>query len=419
MENTHRKTLLVVDDEEGPRQSLRFVFQHDYHVLLASGYEEAMAHARKSRIDVAILDIRMAGRSGIEVLQMLKEIDASIEVIMLTAYETLGTARQALRLGARDYIGKPFDVETLQQAVSKAFIHNRISRKIKEADKQLNQIEDQLLEARSKEDMARNMNQLYAGILHDINNPLSVIQCFVDLLLEKLNLATTLGEEQVVEMREKVATISRQINILTDIATRHLDFLRRPSGGPQTVTLVNQVLEDLRELVNVHPLIRKGEITVTALDRDRCLPINPAELMQVMLNLVINAILQPLSKKTIAVEARYLDSVNLEGLRSQRGLLLHDDVFPSESPAVAISVKDQAGGIPATVLPRIFEAHFSAREKQKGSGLGLSIVSAIVRNSRGAVHVHTVEGQGSTFTILLPSVEHREAGEEASSPAAS
>ena len=92
-----KKTLLVVDDEEGPRQSLRMVFRNDYHVHAVESGEKAVEYVRNNPIHVAILDIRMAGQSGIEVLRQIKAISPSVEVIMLTAYETLETARQAIR----------------------------------------------------------------------------------------------------------------------------------------------------------------------------------------------------------------------------------------------------------------------------------------------------------------------------------
>src|SRR5476649_899599 len=113
-------TLLVVDDEEGPRHSLRMVFRHDFHVHAVDSGEQALAYARAHPVHLAILDIRMAGCSGIEVLRALKEIDPKIEVLMLTAYETLETARQALRLGACDYLSKPFDLSAIRDAVARA-----------------------------------------------------------------------------------------------------------------------------------------------------------------------------------------------------------------------------------------------------------------------------------------------------------
>src|SRR5258708_18988460 len=108
-ETVHNKrTLLIVDDEEGPRQSLRVILKDDYNLVLAENGDRAIELAREQSVDAAIVDIRMTGMSGIDLLGHLKKLDSGIEVIMLTAYETVETARQALRLGACDYLTKPF-----------------------------------------------------------------------------------------------------------------------------------------------------------------------------------------------------------------------------------------------------------------------------------------------------------------------
>src|SRR5271154_4759390 len=115
-----RGTLLIVDDEDGPRQSLRVIFKDEYDLLMAEDGPTAIKLAQENEIDVAVLDIRMAGMSGIEVLERLKYVKPDIEAIMMTAFETTDTIRQALRLRACDYINKPFDLATMRSAVSKA-----------------------------------------------------------------------------------------------------------------------------------------------------------------------------------------------------------------------------------------------------------------------------------------------------------
>src|SRR4051812_13451530 len=107
-EPRRRQTLMIVDDEVGPRQSLKVVFKNEYDLLMAENGEQAIALVKANKVDAAILDIRMTGLSGIDTLQQLKAIDPAMEIIMLTAYESIDTVRQALRLGACDYLNKPF-----------------------------------------------------------------------------------------------------------------------------------------------------------------------------------------------------------------------------------------------------------------------------------------------------------------------
>src|SRR5262245_25019670 len=83
-----RGTLLIVDDEEGPRESLRVIFKDDYDVLMAADGCAAIELVQANKVHVAVIDIRMAGMSGIEVLERLKYVEPAIEVIMMTAFET-------------------------------------------------------------------------------------------------------------------------------------------------------------------------------------------------------------------------------------------------------------------------------------------------------------------------------------------
>ena len=113
-------SLLIVDDQDGTRQALRVIFKGEYNLLIAEDGPTAIELAKQHPIDVAVLDICMPGMSGIEVLERLKDINPNIEAIMLTAFETTKTIRQALRLRACDYLDKPFNIATMRDAVGQA-----------------------------------------------------------------------------------------------------------------------------------------------------------------------------------------------------------------------------------------------------------------------------------------------------------
>src|SRR5208282_5179382 len=100
--------------------SLRVIFKDTFDLLMAVDGPTAVELAQKNDVDVAVLDIRMAGMSGIEVLERLKYVNPDMEAIMMTAFETTDTIRQALRLRACDYINKPFDLATMRDAVGQA-----------------------------------------------------------------------------------------------------------------------------------------------------------------------------------------------------------------------------------------------------------------------------------------------------------
>src|SRR3954468_10589054 len=166
---SRKYTLMIVDDEEGPRQSLRVVFKDDYNILLADTGPKAIELMKQNRVDAVISDIRMAGMSGIELLGQLKEVDPDIEVIMLTAYETIETARQALRYGACDYLNKPFDLGTMRAAVANAIERRNLSNEIRLNNLKLLELQTQLQSQKLEEQISKSRGEIYASIIHDIN----------------------------------------------------------------------------------------------------------------------------------------------------------------------------------------------------------------------------------------------------------
>src|SRR5882672_4960235 len=170
--------LLVVDDEEGPRQSLHLIFKDDYEMLMASDGATAIEIAQKNRVDVAILDIRMAGMSGIQVLERLKYVDPGIEVVMMTAFETTDTMRQALRLRACDYINKPFDLSTIRSAVAAAMQRRTLESEIHTDAEKLQGLLAELQNQKIEDQMSQTRGEIYASVIHDINGPLTVISGF-------------------------------------------------------------------------------------------------------------------------------------------------------------------------------------------------------------------------------------------------
>jgi response regulator RpfG family c-di-GMP phosphodiesterase len=111
--------VLIVDDERGVRESMKMLLKNSYNIDMASSGTEAIARLSDIQPDVVLLDLRMPDMSGIEVLQEIKLRDPNVEVILVTAYATIETARKALRLGAFDYLTKPFNPDELANIVSR------------------------------------------------------------------------------------------------------------------------------------------------------------------------------------------------------------------------------------------------------------------------------------------------------------
>ncbi len=124
-------SVLIVDDESGPRESLRMILKSTYDVHTAENGQEALNFITEEKVDLVTLDLNMPGLSGIEVLREIKKLRPDIEVIVITGYGTLRNAREAINLGAGNFMSKPFNVADIIAAVSKAFERRSYNMKVK------------------------------------------------------------------------------------------------------------------------------------------------------------------------------------------------------------------------------------------------------------------------------------------------
>ncbi|MEZ5424894.1 MAG: sigma-54 dependent transcriptional regulator [Pyrinomonadaceae bacterium] len=116
-----RKSILVVDDEKSQREILEMILSGEgYDVTTASSGEAAMKFVADRHFDLVLTDLKMTGMSGLDLLKELTDFDKSIIVLLLTAHGTVDSAVDALRLGAFDYLQKPYDREKLLETISRA-----------------------------------------------------------------------------------------------------------------------------------------------------------------------------------------------------------------------------------------------------------------------------------------------------------
>jgi len=123
--------LLILDDEQSILQMLKSVFPDEIELFLECEAESALRRISSERPNVAILDINLPDKSGLEVLREAKKIDPGLAVIMATGFGTTQTAIEAMKLGAYDYLTKPFDIRKMQSIVNKALECNLLNRKVR------------------------------------------------------------------------------------------------------------------------------------------------------------------------------------------------------------------------------------------------------------------------------------------------
>jgi PAS domain S-box-containing protein len=236
---------------------------------------------------------------------------------------------------------------------------------------ELRELEGQVLHA----ERLATLGQLAAGIVHEINNPLTSISVYGEYLFNKLKrggaeMADLDRVERILQSSERIMSFTR--NLLT---------YARPSKEEAQPLDINAVVEEA--LGFCEHLIREARVTVSR-DYADGLPIChgvPGQLHQVLVNLITNA---------------------CNAAREHGGALRIGTRLVGRD-RVQISVVDDGVGIPPEDLDRVFEPFFSTRRRGKGTGLGLSIVKSIIERHRGDIHIESVLGRGTTVLVTLPS----------------
>ncbi len=402
-DNQPRRTLLVVDDEEGPRQSLRVIFRDEYRLLLASSGEAALELVQAEPVDAAILDIRMEGMNGVELLGRIKQIDPGIEVVMLTAFETIDTIRQALRHGACDYLNKPFDIHQIRAAVANAMERRALNVEIRSNNRRLESLQHELENQRLQEEIIRTRGDIYASIIHDINGPLTIISGFIQVINRNIGDTQQVDGESLDIVKDRLNRITRQVTNCIDISRRYLSFLRQDPMERMKVG-VNQILADLAELLKVHPSVGKNQLTVHPLVEDVTVEINGTDLIQILLNLTINALQAVDTPHGVAITGAFQRQPLNVGLLRDGPLerVINREGFRNADQLLVLAVRDDGPGIPNEVIPRMFEPYFTTKAEGKGTGLGLTIVKRLIAEANGMLHLSTRPGNGTTFTIYFP-----------------
>ena len=219
-----------------------------------------------------------------------------------------------------------------------------------------------------------SIGRLAAGVAHEINNPLTGVLTFAHLLREKDNLDD--------QDRQDLDLIIHETKRVSEIVRGLLDFARERPVVKQPLNINDVIRQTLRLLGN-----RKAfqQITVREDFQEDLPPVDGDmnQLQQVLLNLSLNACEAMPNGGTLTVSTR-----------SQDGMVL-------------VKLADTGCGIKQAHLEQIFEPFFSTKPIGKGTGLGLSLSYGIVQQHGGDLQVESEEGEGSTFTILLPSAEQR------------
>ena len=215
------------------------------------------------------------------------------------------------------------------------------------------------------------VGQLAAGVAHEINNPLTGIVTYSQLLLEKVP-----GEGSTRSSLQKIVT---QANRCRKIVRGLLDFSRQSKPDERPCN-VNAVLQDCLSLVGNQALFHNIEIVRNLACDLPLVPMDPSQIQQVFLNLIINA---------------------AEATPGEGRLTLATRLAATDK-AVEIEFADSGCGIKPADLERIFEPFFTTKGARRGTGLGLAISYGIIKEHKGTITVESEFGKGTTFVVSLP-----------------
>ena len=371
-------TILVIDDELGPRESLRILLNREYDVHCASGVDEGVALLKEHHPELVIMDIRMPGKSGIEGLREFRALDSEVSIVMLTGYGALETAQQALRLGANDYINKPFDTGEMMAVVERYTEQTRMERRRRAMLKELHDMNAHLMEDLADKDSMASLGQSSAEFAHDLRNPLMIVSGYVDLLARQLDKAQDMIGGEYDSVSEYLGIIENNVRRCSDLATM---WQKMGSGDLTnfTETSLDDVVDDL--MMGVEPLVSTAGVNMEYRVNTGGGKVNGnrAQLLRALHNVIANAI---------------------DAVPEGSGQILFS--CQREESIVVITVKDNGSGMPPDVVERMFEPYFTTKEKSKGTGLGTVITRRIVEDHGGTVAVKSEPGCGTLFTINLP-----------------
>ena len=374
--------VLLVDDEPSLRLTMgEFLKRTGYIVLAAADYESAVMHQAQN-IDVAVIDINLPGKSGIELLKQLCSADIYIPVIMITGEPNLAVIPEIVRAGAYDFISKPIIKDVLLNAVARAAEKKRltdekrrleaeIKRHAEELETRVAERTAELVETHKRlvqQERIAALGRAAAQVAHEVKNPLA------GLLLYSLHLKSKLGESAKSETA-LVDKIVDTINHLTGRVEQILGFAR-PVNLTRSSGNLNQIVNDVLELLQPQITANKIDVRLSLSEHTSDGMIDDSSMRGALMNLLLNAIEAMPNGGTLSVTSDQIDDT------------LH------------LEIVDTGRGISEELVKNIFEPFFTTKEQ--GLGLGMPYAKKIIEQHGGTIAIASSEGEGTTVTLRLP-----------------
>ena len=367
-----KERVLIVDDSPEIRNFLaEYILKpRGFEVLTATNGLEGLTLAVSKKPQLMIVDIQMPRLNGLDLLQRLRDRGLDIPAILMTGHGSEAVAVTAFRLGVRDYMIKPFDMEEMERAIDRALREGRLKQ---ERDALLQQLAEQ--EEKAVQERVWQQTEIVSLLSKDLRSPLTVLLGYSELLNDEMGLN---GEKKVYLGRihqhvKHIILLVENLQKIEKLEKGELDLQEMCDLGEmwQQVLMINQ------------PALKEQGIRVA-----NEMPATPITIFGDK-SLLYSAI------------AHLLDNaIKFNRPNGKIGCVLCE-----EDGYVMLEITDTGRGIPRTAQSQIFHKFFRAENvttDTHGNGLGLALVKLVVERHKGEISVQSVEGKGTIMTVKLP-----------------
>jgi len=361
---SEKATILVIDDEKAMRDSCCQVLTKDgYRTETAEDGNSGLRKIREIKPDLVLVDLKMPGMSGMELLEKVRDIDPNIVSVVITGYATIESAVEAMKRDAYDFLPKPFTPDQLRIVTRRGLERRALA-----------------LEAAKLQQEKQKMKENFITLVtHQLRSPLASIQQYFEIILE--GFAGDVGSRQ----KEMMEDASKRIDELLKLINDWLNMSRIEAGkfvekfeSVDLAPILSEAMELLEQMAKDRKVLLQSNFREGLPAVQGC----KEGLKQALANVIGNAINYNREGGTVTVSTK------------------------EQNHHLVVEVSDTGIGISQENLPFIFDEFFRVKTKETrdvtGSGLGLPIARRIIEAHNGSINVESQLGKGSTFRIILP-----------------
>jgi signal transduction histidine kinase len=358
--------ILVIDDEEIVREScVRILQGQNYLVKTADNGEMGLSILKDFQPDLVLVDLKMPGMSGFDVLEEVYAFDATIVTIVITGFATVNSAVESMKKGTFDFIPKPFQPEELRLVV-----HRGLERR--------NLVLETMALRREKE----MLREHFAAIVsHELKSPLGAVQQNLYVLADDLKGKLDEDqEEKLTRLQSRIQDLVKLINTWLRVISVDINKIKEQFTNISIQPIIEQAIETVEGQA-----VRK-DITIKSKIDEQLAEVrgDAGTLVEALVNLLTNSVKYSQIGGKITVTASQTNN------------------------QIKISVTDEGVGIAEEDLNFIFADFYRGKnlpEGERSSGVGLTVTNRIIEAHEGTIDVKSELGKGSTFTIYLPFFE--------------